>query len=171
MLWIDDSYSSDCVRMAVVPHSAATNDKLGDNQKPTEWSHCTGKADSPIECRLFVYWVLGAEEVLRIAKSEMHLFKKSPCKCTFLFQVHTGLFFEVNPLYESILKICDGLTDQEVVSELANEFSGEDVLKAIEVLAEAQLIFDASLKLLSDTHGPNQDICGLPESEPGESQF
>ena len=115
--------------------------------------------------------VLGAEEVLRIAKSEMHLFRTSQSKRTFLFQVYTGLFFELNPLYESILKICDGLTDQEVVFELADEFPGEDVLKAVEVLAEAQLIYDASLKLHSDTQGPDQGICGLPESEPRESQF
>lgn len=109
--------------------------------------------------------------MLQIAKSEMHLFRVPKSNRTILLQVHTGLFFELNPLYESILKICDGLTEKEVANELANEFAQEDVLEAIEVLAAAELIYDASLQMFSETLPPNPSVCRLPDMGTDASLF
>ena len=101
----------------------------------------------------------------------MHHFRISKSNRTILFQVHTGLFFELSPLYESILRICDGLTEQEIAIELAEEFACEDVLEAIEVLIAAELMYDASLALFSDTQVPDRGICRLPDSGPGTTHF
>lgn len=109
--------------------------------------------------------------MLQIKKSEMHLFRTSGWNSTFLFQVQSGLFFELNLLHESILKICDGRTEQEIALELANEFACEDVLKAIGVLAAAELIYDASLEMFSQTQPQYPNVCRLPDSGTSTSQF
>lgn len=105
--------------------------------------------------------------MLRIEKTDLHLFRTSDDKHAIVFQVDSGLFFELDGLAETILKEGDGLSVDEVVSELGDGYDRFDVLKTIEVLAEAGLISDESLKLLP----ANKPIDERPCESPGLTTF
>lgn len=49
MLWINDSNQGDGMRMAAVPHPAASNDKSGHIKNITEWTYSTRKADCSLD--------------------------------------------------------------------------------------------------------------------------
>lgn len=89
--------------------------------------------------------------MLRIEKSDMHLFRASGDKRAIVFQIDTGFFFQLDPLAETILEECEERSAEAIASELADEYDRNDVLNTIEVLAEAGLISDASLQLLPST--------------------
>ena len=85
----------------------------------------------------------------QITRSEMHLFRISQDDRAVVYQLNTGLFFEIGELHESILNICEGHSDRDIASELAEEYDGSEVRNAIETLANAGLIAEASLQSLS----------------------
>lgn len=100
--------------------------------------------------------------MLRIETSDMHLFRTSEGNRAIVFQVDTGLFFELDPIAETILKECDGRSVENIVFELAGDYNRNDVLNTIDVLAEAGLISDASLQLLPTTPLVDERICETP---------
>ena len=101
--------------------------------------------------------------MFKFARSKINLFRTSRDDRTILFQVATGLFFELSPLYESILKVGDGLTVREIVFELADEFSCEDVKKALEVLVGAGILYGGSSNLFSQRQPADQGNRGSPD--------
>ena len=100
--------------------------------------------------------------MLRIERSDLHLFRTSEGKHAIVFQVDSGLFFELDGLAETILKECDGLSVETVVSELGDEYDRFDVLNTIDVLAEAGLISDASLQLIPNQMLVDERSCESP---------
>ena len=86
--------------------------------------------------------------MLRIETSDMHFFRTSKDNRAIVFQVDTGLFFELDPVAETILKEGDGRSVENIVFELAADYNRDDVVDTIDVLAEAGLISDASLRLI-----------------------
>lgn len=100
----------------------------------------------------------------KISKSELHLLKPSHNIRSIVFHVDTGLFFSVDPLCEAILERCDGRPFEEIVVELTAEYDREDVVEAVDVLAEAGLIIDASLQLLPTTALTDKKDDNPPES-------
>ncbi|MCY3764688.1 MAG: radical SAM protein [Gemmatimonadetes bacterium] len=100
--------------------------------------------------------------MLRIDRSDLHLFRTSEGKHAIVFQVDSGLFFELVGLAETILKEGDGLSVDEVVSELGDEYDRFDVLNTIEDLAEAGLVSDTSLKLLPANAPFDERPCESP---------
>ena len=105
--------------------------------------------------------------MLQITKSDMHLLRTSENNRAIVFQVDTGLFFELDPIAETILKECDGRSVEDIVFELAADYNRSDVLNTIDVLAEAGLISDASLRLI-----PNQMLVDeRPCESPGLNTF
>ncbi len=105
--------------------------------------------------------------MLKIKRCEMHLFRTPQTIHAIVFQVRTGIFFELDPVCESILKRCDGLSAEASVSELATEHNRDDVLNSIEVLEKVGLISDASLQLLSSTTLYDE----LPCENPGLNNY
>ena len=87
--------------------------------------------------------------MMRIEKSDMHLFR-TPDNRIIAFQVDSGLFFELDPLYEAILRRCEGQSTELVAKDLIGRYDHEEVLDAIEDLVRIGLISDGALKLLPD---------------------
>ena len=77
---------------------------------------------------------------MQITRSEMHLFRTHANTRAMVFQVNTGFFFALSPLSESILRKCEGLSDETVAVELGVENDRREVLNAIDALSEAGLI-------------------------------
>ena len=100
--------------------------------------------------------------MLRIETSDMHLFRTSEDNRAIVFQVDTGLFFELDTIAETILKECDGRSVENIVSELAGDYSRNDVLNTVDVLAEAGLISDASLQLIPNQMLVDERTCESP---------
>ncbi len=100
--------------------------------------------------------------MLQIEKSDIHLFRTSEDNRAIMFQVDTGLFFELYPLAETILKECDGLSAENIVSNLDGEYNRSDVLNTIEALAEAGFISDASLHMLPTKALVDERPCESP---------
>ena len=53
--------------------------------------------------------------MLCIQKCDMHLFHTEEHKQPVAYQVETGLFFTLDPLYKAILECCEGLSASQVV--------------------------------------------------------
>ena len=56
--------------------------------------------------------------MLCIQKCDLHLFQTEEQKQPVAFQVETGLFFELDPLFQSILACCEDLSASQVVQVL-----------------------------------------------------
>ena len=50
-----------------------------------------------------------------IQKCDMHLFQTEEQKQPVAYQVETGLFFELDTLFQAILECCEGLSASQVV--------------------------------------------------------
>ena len=88
--------------------------------------------------------------MLCIQKCDMHLCQTEEHKQPIVYQVETGLFFELDTLFEAILECCEGLSVDRVVQVLADQYEAEEVAEAIEELAQVGLISDGALPVVSN---------------------
>ena len=79
--------------------------------------------------------------MLCIKKCDMHLFQTEEQNQPIVYQVETGLFFELDTLFQSILACCEGLSASQVVQTLADQYEAEEIVEAIEELAQVGLDF------------------------------
>jgi len=104
--------------------------------------------------------------MLCIQKCDMHLFQTDEDKQPIAYQVETGLFFELDTLFQSILECCEGLSVDRVVQMLAGQYEAEEIAEAIEELAQVGLIADGALPLVSSV--PTTEgvaACGVSQTD------
>ncbi|MDE2698331.1 MAG: radical SAM protein, partial [Gemmatimonadota bacterium] len=96
----------------------------------------------------------------------MHLFQTEEQKQPIVYQVETGLFYKLDTLFQSILECCEGLSVAQVVQVLADQYEAEEVVQAIEELAQVGLVSDGALPLVS--HVPTTEgvaACGVSQTD------
>ncbi|MDE3259258.1 MAG: SPASM domain-containing protein [Gemmatimonadota bacterium] len=98
----------------------------------------------------------------------MRQLKTSHYSRPIVFHVQTGLFYSLDPLCEAILERCDGRLYEDIVFELMGEYEREEVAEAIKVLAEADLITEASLQQIPTSLDKGNNP---PESVAGQGSF
>ena len=104
--------------------------------------------------------------MLCIRKCEMHLFQAADKKQFIAYQIETGLFFELDTLFQSILECCEGLSVAQVVQVLTDQYEAEEIVEAIEELAQVGLISDGALPVVS--HVPTTEgvaACGVSQTD------
>ena len=75
-------------------------------------------------------------------------------------------FFKLDTLFQSILACCEGLSASQVVQELTDQYEAEEIVEAIEELAQAGLISDGALPVVSDV--PTTEgvaACGVSQTD------
>ena len=104
--------------------------------------------------------------MLCIQKCDMHLFQTEEQKQPIVYQVETGLFFKLDTLFQSILACCEGLSAAQVVQTLVEQYEAEEIVEAIEELAQVGLISDGALPVVSDV--PTTEgvaACGVSQTD------
>ncbi len=113
--------------------------------------------------------------MLCIQKCDMHLFETEEQKQPIVYQVETGLFFELDTLFQSILECCEGLSVAQVVQRLADlpvqdrqtsQYEAEEIVQAIEELAQVGLISDSALPVVANV--PTTEgvaACGVSQTD------
>ena len=105
--------------------------------------------------------------MLRIQKCDMHLFETEEQKQPIVYQIETGLFFELDTLFQSILECCEGLSASQVVQVrwLINTRQ-KKLLEAIGELAQVGLIADGALPVVANV--PTTEgvaACGVSQTD------
>ena len=67
--------------------------------------------------------------MLRIQKCDMHLFETEGQKQPIVYQIETGLFFELDTLFKSILECCESLSASQVVQVLVDQYETEEIAR------------------------------------------
>ena len=89
--------------------------------------------------------------MLCIQKCDMHLFQTEEQKGVYcLSGLKPVCFFTLDPLFKAILECCEGLSASQVVQVLADQYEAEEIVEAIEELAQVGLISDGTLPVVSD---------------------
>ena len=104
--------------------------------------------------------------MLCIQKCDMHLFQTEEQNQPIVYQVETGLFFTLDTLFQAILECCEGMSASQVVQVLADQYEAEEIVEAIEELAQVGLISDGALPVVSDvptTEG--MAACGVSQTD------
>ena len=101
-----------------------------------------------------------------IQKCDMHLFQTEDQKQPVVYQVETGLFFKLDTLFQAILACCEGLSASQVVQMLTEQYEAEEIVEAIEELAQVGLISDGVLPVVSNV--PTTEgvaACGVSQTD------
>ena len=104
--------------------------------------------------------------MLRIQKCDMHLFETEEQKQPIVYQIETGLFFELDTLFQSILECCEGLSASQVVQVLVDQYEAEEIAQAIGELAQVGLIADGALPVVANV--PTTEgvaACGVSQTD------
>lgn len=109
--------------------------------------------------------------MLQVARSDLHLFQTSQLKRPVVFLVDSGVYFQLNPLAEAILRSCEGRSTEAIAADFAEEYDREEVVEHIEALANAGLISDASLRLLPTTTPVDKRMSEISRSDVGAVPF
>lgn len=107
----------------------------------------------------------------RIAPPGIHLFRTAANGRAAVFQVHTGLFFELTALCESVLEKYQTLSGGATEVELSDNFNRPEVREAISVLSEAGLIDLGSKGNQAARAFDDLEVCTDAETAADADQF